>query len=411
MIKRKLFKSLREHLSKKEITLIAGPRQAGKSTLMLKLSRELEQQGEKTLFLNLDIESDKQFFTSQELLIRKVRLEFGESGGFVFLDEIQRKENAGLFLKGLYDMNLPYKFIVSGSGNLELKEKIHESLAGRKRIFMLSTLSFEEFVNFKTDYKYEDRLADFFDLEAEKSRLLLEEYLIFGGYPKVVLESEFREKRAVINEIYQSYLEKDIAYLLKVEKTFEFGNLFKCMASQIGKLTNIAELSRTLQLSASTVKNYLWYLEKTFILQKVSPYFENTRKELTKAPMFYFFDLGMRNHALGLIGENIHEKGFLFQNFVHNILYERLVESGQKINFWRTKAGAEMDFVIKKGNEIQGIEVKYSDLRKPEISRSTRSFIEKFKPLKVNIVNLSLKAEIEEMVTKVSFEPYSGISL
>ncbi len=93
--------------------------------------------------------------------IRKLELDLGKRGGFVFIDEIQRKEDAGRFLKGLHDLKMPYKFIVSGSGSLELKEKIHESLVGRKRLFELATLTFEEFVNFKTSYKYSDNLPAF----------------------------------------------------------------------------------------------------------------------------------------------------------------------------------------------------------------------------------------------------------
>jgi predicted AAA+ superfamily ATPase len=76
----------------------------------------------------MKFESDNTFFQSQETLIRKIQLECGNKEGFIFIDEIQRKENSGLFLKGIYDKDLPYKFIVSGSGSLELKEKIHESL-------------------------------------------------------------------------------------------------------------------------------------------------------------------------------------------------------------------------------------------------------------------------------------------
>ena len=134
MIKRKLFEKIKEHIiNQKEITFIVGPRQSGKTTLMLLLKKHIEEKGGRTLFLNLDIETHKEFVTSQEKLIRKIELEIGKNKGFVFIDEIQRKENAGLFLKGIYDLNLPWKFIVSGSGSVDLKEKIKESLAGRKR--------------------------------------------------------------------------------------------------------------------------------------------------------------------------------------------------------------------------------------------------------------------------------------
>ena len=219
MIQRNLFNELKIHLGKKEISFIIGPRQAGKTTLILMLKEYLEKKGERTVFLNLDIESDKEYFSSQLDLIKKIRLELGEKRGYVFIDEIQRKENAGIFLKGIYDSNPPYKFIASGSGSVELKEKIHESLIGRKRLFELSTLTFEEFVNFRTNYKYKNKLQEYFAIEKKKAEQILDEYLSFGGYPRVVLEDLLVEKRKIINEIYQSYLEKDISYLLKIKKT------------------------------------------------------------------------------------------------------------------------------------------------------------------------------------------------
>ncbi len=234
IIQRELLKELKNHLSEKEISLIIGPRQVGKSTLMLLLRDDIKKKGGKTLFLSLDFERDKQFFISQDSLIKKIELELGREKGYVFIDEIQRKENAGIFLKGIYDMNLPYKFIVSGSGSLELKEKIHESLVGRKRIFELNPVSFKEFVNFRTNYHYKEKLMDFFVVEKEKTESLLGEYLNFGGYPRVIIEEKLREKREIIDEIFRSYLEKDISYLLKVEKLDAFSSLIKILASQIG---------------------------------------------------------------------------------------------------------------------------------------------------------------------------------
>jgi predicted AAA+ superfamily ATPase len=407
MIKRKLLGELKNHLSKKEVSFIIGPRQAGKTTLMLFLREYLEKKNEKTVFLNLDIESDKQFFTSQANLINKIRLEIGGKRGFVFIDEIQRKEDAGIFLKGIYDMTLPYKFIVSGSGSVELKEKIHESLAGRKRIFELSTLSFEEFVNFKTDYKYEDKLSDFFVIDKEKTNELSEEYLDFGGYPRVVLEDTIGEKKKIINEIYQSYLEKDISFLLKIRKTEDFSNLVKVLASQIGQLFNVSEVSRTLGISQKTVKDYLWYLQKTFIMQKVTPYFKNIRKEITKAPIFYFYDLGLRNFAIGLLGnvKSSQEKGLLFENFVFNILKERFQESPAGIHFWRTKDGAKVDFVIDFGRAQIPVEVKYRDLKVPEMTRSFRGFIERYQPPKAFIINLCFEHTLSIKQTEIHFLP------
>ncbi len=242
LIKRRILSELKSHLNNKEITLLVGARQAGKTTLLRILEEELKASGHKSVFLNLDIEADNVHFKSQDGLLKKIRLEIGNSG-FVFIDEIQRKENAGIFLKGIYDQNLSYKFIVSGSGSHELKEKIHESLAGRKRLIELSAISFEEFVNFRTDCQYEDRLDDYFQIETEKTALLLEEYLDFGGYPQVVLSDRVEEKTKLINEIYQSYLEKDIRFLLDFKKTEVMTNLFRLVAAQSGSLINISELS------------------------------------------------------------------------------------------------------------------------------------------------------------------------
>jgi len=407
MIKRTLFEELKSHFSKKELSFIIGPRQAGKTTLMFLLKEYLEKRGARTLFLSLDIERDKQFFVSQDTLIKKIQLEIGREKGYVFIDEIQRKEDAGIFLKGIYDMSLPYKFIVSGSGSVELKEKIQESLIGRKRIFRLNTLSFEEFVNFKTNYKYEKKLFDFFEIDKKKTRDLFEEYLNFGGYPRVVLEERLEEKLKVIAEIYQSYLEKDISYFLGIHKTEAFTNLVKLMASQIGNLVNFSELSSTLRISTKTVKDYLWYLQKTFILEKVTPFFRNLRKEITKAPVFYFYDIGLKNYALGEFGNlKSLDKGFIFENFVFNILKEKTNYTSAKIHFWRTKDGAEVDLIINFGKEIIPLEVKYKELTKPEVPRSLRSFILNYCPAKAFVINLGLNKKIILNKTEIFFLPF-----
>lgn len=410
-IKRKLFDELVLHLKAKEISLIVGPRQAGKTTLMTELKNYLDQKGEKTLFLNLDFESDRIFFNLQNDLIRKLDLELGRKKSFVFIDEIQRKENAGLFLKGLYDKGLPYKFIVSGSGSLDLKEKIHESLAGRKRIFELSTVSFVEFVDFKTEYKYSDKLDEFFDLEKEQAFSLLNEYLNFGGYPRVILESELAEKMKIINEIFRSYVEKDIAYFLGVNRVDAFSLLVKILASQTGQIIKYSKLAEESGVSAATLKNYLWYAEKTFSVKLVLPYFKNKHKEITKAPSVYFYDLGMRNFSLGLFGNlSLSEQlGFVFQNLAANRLHEKIANSSKNLNFWRTLDKAEVDFVIHDSKSILPIEVKYSKLKNPEVTRSLRNFITQYDPAEAWVINLTLEAEIKIGNTVVKFVPYYKI--
>lgn len=404
LIRRSLFSEIQKTLSGHEITLITGPRQSGKTTLMEMLRDKLEKKGEKTVFFNLDFESDRPFFQSQERLLQRISYTPGKNGGYIFIDEIQRKVDAGLFLKGLYDMKLPYKFIVSGSGSIELKEKIHESLPGRKRLFELSTLSFAEFAGFKTNYA---NLSEYFDLYPEKASRYLEEYLNFGGYPKVVLSPGLNEKQVVIADIYQSFLEKDIALLLNIRKTENLTNLVKILACQIGNLVNVAELSATLNLSAQTVKEYLWYLEKTFIVNKITPYFKNIRKEITKAPTYYFTDLGLRNYSTGQFGTAAtFPGGFLFENFIYRLLKNNLQLTPSTIHFWRTRDGAEVDFVINTGSKVIPVEVKYSYLKSPEISRSFRSFITKYQPPEAYLVHLGPRFTAYIGSTRVNFVPF-----
>lgn len=407
-IQRELYRELAAHLPAREISLIVGPRQVGKTTLMSALKETLDRQGEKTLFLNLDVEADRKYFDSQARLIDKIKLETGEGRGFVFIDEIQRKEDAGLFLKGVYDQGLPHKLIVSGSGSLELKEKIHESLAGRKRLFELNPVSFREFVNYKTGYRYEEKLADFFRLESEKTGILLREYLNFGGYPRVAAEPLRTEKLKILDEIFRSYIEKDIVYLLKVDQPEAFRMLIRVLAAQIGNLLNYAEIAASVGVSVQTLKKYLWYAEKTYIVKTVPPFFRNVRKEITKSRHLYFYDSGLRNYALGSAGnlENPNEPGFLFENLICNLLQETLQWSGASLHFWRTADKTEVDFVIHRPQQPLPVEVKYASLKQPAVKRALRSFIEKYAPPEAWVINLDLRESAAVHNTTVKFMPF-----
>lgn len=406
-IERDILDDVRRHLKEKEITLLVGPRQAGKTHIINELKEEAEKIGKKTIYFNLDIEHDFQFVKTQDDLINKIKTKFGDEEGIVFIDEIERKVNAGIYLKGLYDMNLPYKFVVTGSGSMELKEKITESLVGRKRVFKINTLSFNEFANFETSYSYKDRLQSFFQVDKLETRKLLNDYLNFGGYPRIVLKNTLLEKNEEIKEIFTSYLEKDIKGLIGVEKSAEFINLVKILAFQAGKLTNFDELARNLHLSYRAVKKYLWLLEKTFIIRTAKPFIRNPAMEIIKAPISYFYDLGLRNYALDLLGRidfqlDASNAGFLFQNFILNIL----CQSYDQVNFWRTKTGAEVDFIVGGFVDPFPIEVKFADLGSDNVSRSMMSFISKYSPEKAIIVNLSYEGERMVDKTHVFFTPF-----
>lgn len=407
LIKRLLYNEIKDHLRAKEISIIIGPRQVGKTTLMLELLNSLKDTGEKALFLNLDYENDKRFFENQDLLLSKIKLEIGNDG-YVFIDEIQRKENAGIFIKGIYDLHLPYKFILSGSGSLELKEKIQESLVGRKRLFELLPVTFKEFVNYKTEYRYEDKLDDYFNLENQETEMLLNEYLSFGGYPRIVTENNLEEKKKIIDEIYRTYIEKDIVSLLNIDRPDAFSLLIKILASQTGKLLNYSKLATAIGISTITLKKYLWYAEKTYVIQTIGPFIGNSLKELTKSRTAYFYDYGLRNFANNsfMLLQNQNELGFVFQNFIKNLINEHLLWKNWTINFWRTTDKAEVDFVINKGSEVIPIEVKYSAIRNNTIKRALRSFIERYSPKQAFVINMNYSDQTIINETKVIFIPF-----
>lgn len=406
MIKRSNYELINHSLDKKEVTILIGARQVGKTTLLRKIMQDITSKGELVIYLNLDIEDDTTFFASQQKLLSRIRLEFGEKPGYVFIDEIQQKEDAGRFLKGIFDMDLPYKFVVTGSGSLELKEKIGEALTGRKHLLHMDAVSFREFVNYKTNYKYSNRLDTYFLLEEEKTQSYLNEYLMYGGYPKVVTSGDIQTKTDVMNEVFTSYISKDISYLLGVRSVDKFIKMVKLLAVQSGGIVNYSNVASDTGISVDTLKNYLWYAEQTFIISIVKPYFSNPKKELTKSPVVYFNDPGMLNFAQGNFAKIRHHQGFIFQNFVFNLLRIKYQTPITPVNHWRTKDKAEVDFVIQKSEEIIPVEVKFSDLKKKVISRSMHSFIGRYNPAKVWVVNLSLDEKLVLNNTTIEFIPY-----
>lgn len=409
MIKRLILPELEKHLQSDQMTILIGPRQVGKTFLMTALRQKLTKQGKPTIWLNLDNEADFKKVNSQAELLAYINLTAGSKKTYIFIDEIQRKENAGLFLKGIFDMKIRHKFIISGSGSLELKAKIPESMAGRKRLFTIDPINFKEFINYKTHYQYESRLNDYIAIEKDAVNQLLSEYSVFGGYPRVILAPSAREKNIQMQEIYRSYVDRDIRDLLHLEKTDTLTNLLKILASQIGSLTNITELSSTISLDQKTIKKYLLYLEQTFIISKVTPFYRNIRKEITKAPLYYFTDLGLRNWLLGLFGLiDIPRllQGHIFENVIFNLLKTQTYLTPGQIHFWRTKDQAEVDFILNAPLSPTPVEVKYQKLTHPAMSRSYQNFLSAYKPVNGYIIHLGNEMTMKKNLTRIHFLPF-----
>ncbi|PCI24800.1 hypothetical protein COB57_03450 [Candidatus Peregrinibacteria bacterium] len=385
-IQRTQFCEISSWIGKGKILILRGPRQVGKTTLMKQLQDSLK--NKKTVFITMDsqkiIESIK---TSQDLYYF-LEYEHNYHPGeelYLFLDEFQVIPNAGLFLKNIFDEDNNIHCICSGSSSLEIT-KTSEFLTGRKIVFDIKPFSFNEFLSvkkfkpYKTQFSLEEKtfidIQKFFQIYSQDLHHFMQEYLLTGGYPEVVLRPK-NEKALIQKDIVNTYIEKDITQFLQVENTQAFNNLIILLASQIGSMVNKSELSTTIGISINTINKYLKILEGTFVLEFVTPFFTNKRKELTKMPKVFFTDTGLRNfllygHAHSL---DISEIGSLVENFVYNELRHK---SPYKLQFYHTVSRSEIDFIFSLNiKKIIPIEVKYRN--KVTLPVAMKNFIQNYK--------------------------------
>lgn len=378
-----------KYLGAEEILLFIGARQAGKTTILKQLQDALVKGGHKTYFLNLE---DPDYLgllnESPKNLFKIFSLDLNRKNN-IFVDEIQYLKDPSNFLKYIYDeYKGKIKLFVSGSSAFYIDEKFKDSLAGRKKIFNVFTLSFREFLRFKGENQLSR--SDFKTLslsEKEKIGLRYFEYIIFGGYPRVALASQ-EEKIEILRDIAYSYVKKDI-FESRVQQEDVFYRLFKILAAQSGGLVNASELSATLGVSKSSVDHYLHVMQKSFHVKLIKPFFRNIRKELTKMPKVYFCDLGLRNFFADNFNafEMRDDKGALLENAVFRQLIEKYDTS--EIKYWRTIQKNEIDFILK---DKEAIEVKTQSERFKEISYKV--FRERYKDINLSIVSLNAEQDM-----------------
>ncbi len=376
MIKeRELYKSLLSHLDKKEYSIIIGARQVGKTTIIQKMFSELKKSFPDVFYLSLEnykileeINHDYENLFRYATRPANPLLSEKKSRVIIFIDEIQYAKEPSNFLKYLFDTyqeNL--KIIVTGSSAFYIDTKFKDSLAGRKRVFHLKSLNFSEFLYFKDAVDLKQELIRIRENEQYLSPHYNElihyfnEYLTYGGYPKIVLENDVDEKKMYLEELITSFLKKDI-YESKIEQEQKFYNLCTLLSEQIGQLLNKNELSNTLGMDQRTIEKYLYVLKKSFYIDLLTPFFRNVRKEITKMPKVYFNDLGIRNKLLNRF-YNFNEredKGYLIENYL--LIRFKELYSNDQIKYWRTAAKNEVDFIITESyNKGKAYEVKYND--------------------------------------------------
>jgi predicted AAA+ superfamily ATPase len=376
-IRRTCLDDLELWLKDDEALVVYGPRRVGKSTLLLSIVAELLQRpgisSQDIYFFDLDTLDCGDVLAAPGTLIDFIGLP--QRRTFVLIDEVQRLENPGLFLKGVRDLGLPLKLIVSGSSSLEIRSKVRETLSGRKRVLRLGGLDWAEYQT------------------AAGPRASWQDYLTYGNYPAVTLETEIAERRRLLLEYYESYLDRDADLFLRLNRLDVFRQFIRLLAFQTGSLVNLNELSGALGAARDTLARYLFHLEETFVVRRLLPFASNPRKEITKMPKVFFSDCGLRNLvSTGFPDwEARPDGGPLLETAVEHWLRRRYPLA--EVRFWRTESQAEVDFVVLDGGRTEAFEVKAQHLLRPTISRSLRSFAAAYAPAQLTVVNLSLEAE------------------
>lgn len=407
LLPREVLGSLKKEMDGDEITLLMGSRQAGKSSLMFLLLDFLMQEKrvplsqifyfdlENLIFVE-ELNRIKNFERFVEMLVAEGALM--DKRVFVFIDEIQYLDHPSSLLKYVYDhYKGAIKFVVSGSSTLEIKQKFTDRLTGRVHPFVINPLSFYEYAAFRkassvAEVKKSVRFLSVLEngFPSQMSGILLEEiarqfeqFSLFGGYPGVALKYDRADlQKEDLSALYSLYVRKDIKDIGNIDDTKGFNNMVGMLAHQIGSLVNESELSVGAGLSRPTVRKYLALLENTFVCSLLRPFFTNARLEYRKMPKVYFLDSGLRNAvvnnftALAMRAD----AGHVIENIVHAELVKQIPPAWET-HFWRSERGAEVDFVIKRGEgDCIPIEVKYQRFARPAVSSGMRAFIKRYAP-------------------------------
>jgi uncharacterized protein len=329
-----------------KVIIIYGARQVGKTTLVKHLAQRITQRSEYFNCDYLDVQSLFSWENAGNLsnVVRNLDM--------VILDEAQRIHNIGLVLKILHDEFPHLRVLATGSSSLELSNRLSEPLTGRKVVYTLYPLTFEEL----------NQAATFVESKRNMSRVLR-----FGLYPSVIL-SDDKQAQENLYEIASSYLFKDILEFQHLKKPEILLGLLRLLAFQVSNEVSYTELANKLKVDQTVVQRYVQLLEDNFIIFRLPALKKNLRNEIGKSRKIYFWDLGMRNaiiqrlHTLdmrddtGALWENFcvaERMKFLAYNHMHAVSY-----------FWRTYAQQEIDYIEESDGKYSAFEFKWQPGRK-----------------------------------------------
>lgn len=332
MVIRQLQKKL-IYLSKKfPVISLTGPRQSGKSTLVRNAFPKLP-------YISLE-NTDHQSFALKDPRTFLHKLSEG-----AIIDEAQKAPHLFSYMQHVVDeREKSGQFILTGSQNFLLLEKITQSLAGRVAILKLLPFSMGEMKTGHYMYKTFD------------------EYVFNGFYPRL------HNKKINPVDFYpsyiQTYIERDVRQIKNISDLGAFTTFIKMCAGRTGQLLNISSLSIDCGMSVNSVKSWLSILEASYIIYFLQPHHKNFTKRMVKMPKLYFYDTGLACSLLGI--ENYRQlhshysRGALFENFILNELLKFRFNQGKTANyyFWRDKLGKEIDCIVEQADQLIPIEIK-----------------------------------------------------
>lgn len=407
MLPRKAFNRLIGQKDERKVSLLLGPRQSGKTTILKGLFAELSKSA-RCLFLDIDILSNYEKVATFEGMLNTLRLngyEDGQTGLFyLFLDEFQRHPPFVMVMKNAYDNLENVKIYASGSSSLAIKSQVQESLAGRKLVTEILPLDFEEFVWFKQDARLAEELKRVPELEGDGLgtvtgglRQALDEFLVFGGYPEVALKKTPAEKAETLESIFDLFVKKDLVDYLRVEKSLNVKRLVEFLAVNHGMKLRYEAAAEASGLSFHEIRGFIDILKESYLISVVRPFYTNRNKELVKIPKAYFMDPGVRNYFVkNFNGLSIREdSGRLLEGFV----VSELVKNGLKEpKYWQDKNRNEVDIITEKHGRPAPIEVKFKQKLRPGDFAGLSTFAASYpKAGAACLVNLgSQKRESEE---------------
>lgn len=383
-MKRHLDFKINQHFKKyKQVLILLGSRQVGKTTLVKKIFPNGD-------YFLVDNEPIKKILEAYDIETYKTLININSKE--IIIDEIHLLDNPGRAIKIIYDQLENIRIIITGSSSFHIKNKTGESLAGRKIDYNIYPLTFSEYLNQKgiekdlnfniiekiiNDKKYHLKGQLYkFDIKN-----ILNSVLIYGQYPHIIRNPN--DEKYLLNFI-DSLVFKDILELNLIEDKRLAKNLLKLLAFQIGNLINYSELAVSLKADQRTIKRYIEIFEQSFILYRLFPYSKNKRDEILKSAKIFFYDNGVRNALIGDFSDlnSRTDKGALFENFIIGELIKQnsYSDKNYKFYYWRTKQGSEIDVILEKGSELIGVEVKYKQ------KAFNKAFKNRYPQAKVRIV-------------------------